>query len=393
MMKWKALIEKSKHFLLVSLLMIITFCYAMFQGGFVSWFVFFTVSPFLLYAFIFLLVKEDILLVERKIEPSHVESGQSAKVTITVERKTRFPFAYMMMEELVNSEALVQSRVQGTNSIKFVGFRKKFSWDYVLENMSRGEHRYLGVTIVFCDFFGWAKKRITAEKEQVILVYPRVREMRYAALQTKFDVGTMMSPYSIVKDTSMAVGLREYVPGDRFSWIHWKSFAKTQTLQSKEFEDRQSQELMLVLHAGKSPLFEEKIELVASMLQTIVGERGDISFVSAGSNTKVFPIIQGNKQLDQVMHHLAAIKPAETVKFQLRDQQVFKHIATLLYVTSEVSDELLHSLANMVKSCICFVVAEQPPMQTELAKRYRQIHVVHVNPTDYYHLFTEVMKP
>lgn len=393
MKKWKALIEKSKHFLLVSLLMIITFCYAMFQGGFVSWFVFFTVSPFLLYAVIFLLVKEDILLVERKIEPSHVESGQSAKVTITVERKTRFPFAYMMMEELVNSEALVQSRVQGTNSIKFVGFRKKFSWDYVLENMSRGEHRYLGVTIVFCDFFGWAKKRVTAEKEQVMLVYPRVREMKYAALQTKFDVGTMMSPYSIVKDTSMAVGLREYVPGDRFSWIHWKSFAKTQTLQSKEFEDRQSQELMLVLHAGKSPLFEEKIEFVASMLQTIVGERGDISFVSAGSNTKVFPIIQGNKQLDQVMHHLAAIKPAEMVKFQLRDQQVFKHIATLLYVTSEVSDELLHSLANMVKSCICFVVAEQPPMQTELAKHYRQIHVVHVNPTDYYHLFTEVMKP
>lgn len=393
MKKWQALIEKSKHFLLVSLLMIITFCYAMFQGGFVSWFVFFTVSPFLLYAFIFLLVKENILLVERKIEPSHVECGQSAKVTVTVERKTRFPFAYMMMEELVNSEALVQSRVQGTNTIKFVGFRKKFSWDYVLENMSRGEHRYLGVNIDFCDFFGWAKKRVTAEKEQVILVYPRVREMRYAALQTKFDVGTMMSPYSIVKDTSMAVGLREYVPGDRFSWIHWKSFAKTQTLQSKEFEDRQSQELMLVLHAGKSPLFEEKIELVASMLQTIVEERGDISFVSAGSKTNVFPNIQGNKRLDQVMYHLAAIKPTEDVKFQLRDQQVFKHIATLLYVTSEVSDELLHSLANMVKSCICLVVAERPPMQTELAKRYKQIRVVYVNPTDYYHLFTEVMKP
>lgn len=166
MKKWKALIEKSKHFLLVSLLMIITFCYAMFQGGFVSWFVFFTVSPFLLYAFIFLLVKEDILLVERKIEPSHVESGQSAKVTITVERKTRFPFAYMMMEELVNSEALVQSRVQGTNSIKFVGFRKKFSWDYVLENMSRGEHRYLGVTIVFCDFLAGQKSELRQKRNK-----------------------------------------------------------------------------------------------------------------------------------------------------------------------------------------------------------------------------------
>lgn len=154
--------------------------------------------------------------------------------------------------------------------------------------MPRGEHRYLGVTMVFYDFFGWAKKPVIAEKEQTILVYPRIREMKYATLQTKYDVGSMMSPYSIVKDTSMAVGLREYVPGDRFSWIHWKSFARTQTLQSKEFEDRQSSELLLVLDAKKSPMFEEKVELVASMLQMIVQERGDLSFISAGEMTKVF---------------------------------------------------------------------------------------------------------
>jgi len=38
-------------------------------------------------------------------------------------------------------------------------------------------------------------------------------------------------------------------------------------------------------------------------------------------------------------------------------------------------------------------VAEQSPIQTDLSKRYKQIQVVHVNPLDYYHLFTEVMKP
>lgn len=217
--------------------------------------------------------------------------------------------------------------------------------------------------------------------------------MKYAALQTKYDVGPMMSPYSIVKDTSMAVGLREYVPGDRFSWIHWKSFARTQTLQSKEFEDRQSSELMLVLDATNSLMFEEKVELAASMLQMIVQERGDLSFISAGEMTKVFPVIQGNKQLDQVMYHLAAIKPTENVKFRFHDQQAFKQVATLLYVTSNVSDELLHMLANIVKSCICFVVAKQPPEQSEHTMRYKHIQVIYVNPADFYHLFTEVMKP
>lgn len=106
----------------------------------------------------FFVVREDILLVERKIEPAHIERGQSAKVHITIERKTSFPFAYIMMEELVDSEGLVQAKKENSNAIKFVGFRKKFSWHYDLDNVPRGEHRYLGVTVIFYDFFGWAKK-------------------------------------------------------------------------------------------------------------------------------------------------------------------------------------------------------------------------------------------
>lgn len=391
MKKWRALFEKSKYFLSVSLLMMITFCFAMFQGSFVSWFIFFTVCPFLVYSFIFLLVKEKIIRVERKIEPVRVESGQSATVTVNVERKTFFPFAYMIIEELVNNEELIKSKEQDTRSVTFVGFKRKFEWSYTLENLPRGEHRFLGVEMVFCDFFGWAQKRILVEKEQMVLVYPRVKEMKYVSLQTKLDVGTMMSPYSVIKDTSMAVGLREYVPGDRFSWIHWKSFAKTQKLQSKEFEDRQSQELLLMLNADPSPLFEEKIELVASMVQTIVRGRGELSFVSASTPTKVFPLIQSEKQLDQVMHHLAAIKPVENEN--LYWQQNVKHIATLLYVTSTVSEELLHTLASVVKSCICFVVAEEPPIVSAYAQRFKKIQIIHVNPENYTHLFTEVMKP
>lgn len=391
MKKWRAFFEQSKYFLTVSLLMIITFCFTMFQGSFVSWFIFFTVSPFLVYSFIFLLVKEKIIRVERQIETGRVESGQSAKVTVNVERKTFFPFAYMVIEELVNNEELIRSKEKGKRSVTFVGFKRKFEWNYTLEDLPRGEHKFLGVEIVFYDFFGWAQKRILVEKEQMLLVYPRVKEMKYVALQTKLDVGTMTSPYSVVKDTSMAVGLREYVPGDRFSWIHWKSFARTQKLQSKEFEDRQSQELLLMLHTDPSPLFEEKVELVASMVQTIVRGRGELSFVSTSHPKKVFSLIQSEIQLDQVMHYLATIQPVEDEDRYW--QQNNKQIATLLYVTSTVTEELLQTLSSVVKSCICFVVAEEPLSIAAFAQRFKQIQIIHVNPENYTHLFTEVMKP
>ena len=35
----------------------------------------------------------------------------------------------------------------------------------------------------------------------------------------------MASPLNIVKDTTMATGVRDYQSGDRVTWIHWKSFA------------------------------------------------------------------------------------------------------------------------------------------------------------------------
>ena len=148
-----------------------------------------------------------------------------------------------------------------------------------------------------------------------------------------------------------------------------------------------------MLNADASPLFEEKIELVASMVQTIVHGRGDIPLFLLVIKRRCFRSFKVKSNLYQVMHHLAAVKPVENATVNLRGQQNFKQIATLLYVTSDLSEELLHSIASEVKSCICFVVAEQPPILSELTQQYKQIQIVHVNPDDYYHLFTEVMKP
>ena len=69
-------------------------------------------------------------------------------------------------------------------------------------------------------------------------------DIHYVPIDTQYDLGSMISPYNVVKDTTMATGVRDYQSGDRVSWIHWKSFARTQTLMTKEFEDRRSQDLL-----------------------------------------------------------------------------------------------------------------------------------------------------
>ena len=71
--------------------------------------------------------------------------------------------------------------------------------------------------------------------------------MVYIPIETRYDQGAAVSRIQSIKDTSMATGIRSYQPGDRVSWIHWKSFARTQTLKTKEFEDRQSQDLFVLM--------------------------------------------------------------------------------------------------------------------------------------------------
>ena len=82
-------------------------------------------------------------------------------------------------------------------------------------------------------------------------------DIHYVPIDTQYDLGSMISPYNVVKDTTMATGVRDYQSGDRVSWIHWKSFARTQTLMTKEFEDRRSQDLLVILDGRPSETFEE----------------------------------------------------------------------------------------------------------------------------------------
>ena len=118
--------------------------------------------------------------------------------------------------------------------------------------------------LTFLDGFG---KRALIEAENTILVFPNMTDIHYVPFNTQYDRGTMASPLNIVKDTTMATGVRNYQSGDRVIWIHWKSFARTQTLMTKEFEDRRSQELFIIMDGREAKVFEELVELTASILK------------------------------------------------------------------------------------------------------------------------------
>lgn len=199
----------------------------------------------------------------------------------------------------------------------------------------------------------------------------------------------------------MATGIRDYQPGDRVSWIHWKSFARTQTLRTKEFEDRQAEDLFLLDDRRPSENFESQIELTASLLQSIVRGKSSVAYMSVGNTVDSFPVIHSESHLERVMYHLTKVLPDlnrpanEVVSRSL--QQI--RASALIYVTTKLTVEMVEAIRKNIKNlnvCVCLVVTEKGAKLDQADEAARQFAsskgfiVKHVSPENFVTVFTEV---
>ncbi|KYG90987.1 hypothetical protein A0U40_17110 [[Bacillus] sp. KCTC 13219] len=379
----------------IVILAIALFCYAMFQGGFVSWFIFFVISPFLLYAIMLYIVPLRFSITERNIYPSYAKHGDDLQITVGFRNNTRIPLAFLTVREMAEEHHL-----NDNSKLIFVGFKRYFEWTYEVKNVTRGEYRFQGLAFTVTDFFGWAIRQKNVEAPHAILVYPKTVAIPFSTMQMQYDQGTVASKYTILKDTTMATGVRNYQPGDRFSWIHWKSFAKDGTLRTKEFEDRQAQRLLVCIQQSSVKHFEEAVSLTASIMQSIVKHNGEVSFATAGENRLYMPVVRTDGQLEKVMRHLAIVQASgeDTATTIVRSRYQGLNQSILIIVTGEFTKEcqqLLLSKAPHVRAIICFVIVTKDELKS-MTNTYRTIgqnRVIYLTEDMFSQAFTEVNRP
>ncbi|WP_042479155.1 DUF58 domain-containing protein [Bacillus ndiopicus] len=379
----------------IVLLAISLFCFAMFQGGFVSWFIFFTISPFLLYAVMLYFVPLKFAIIERTIYPSHPKHGDDLGITVSFRNNTWIPLAFLVVREMTN-----EHHINNNSKLIFVGFKRSFDWTYEVKNVTRGEYRFQGLEFTVTDFFGWAIRHKKVEQPHTILVYPKTVTIPFSTMQMQYDQGSVVSKYTIMKDTTMVAGVRNYQPGDRFSWIHWKSFAKDATLRTKEFEDRQAQRLLVCIQQSSLKHFEQAVSLTASIMQSIVKHRGEVSFATAGENRLYMPLVRTDGQLEKVMRHLAVVKAngEDTASIIVRSRHQGLNQSILIIVTGEFTKEcqqLLLSNTQQVRAIICFVIVtiDELKSMTNTYRTMGQNRVVYLTEDMFSQAFTEVNRP
>ncbi|MEG0473234.1 MAG: DUF58 domain-containing protein [Solibacillus sp.] len=345
-------------------LLVVTYCFAMFQGGFVSWYLFFTLLPFVMYSILLAIMPIKITEISRTLSKERVERGDHVIVTIKFRNASWFPIIFLTAMELPMDTRYYEAAHGDASKLFLVGWKREFEWSYELKQLKRGEHHFQGLAFTCTDFFGWTFRKVKVDQPQMFFVYPKIYAVKTVPLKMQYDQGTAASLYSLVKDTTMVTGVREYAPGDRFSWIHWKSFAKNGELRTKEFEDKQSQNIFFLIDRSVQRNFEQVIDFTASYIRMIVKDRGDVSFLSVGMDRYFAPVIKTESQFEKVMQHLVTIQSDAQFgvdKLLLEDQKLMMR-SVVVIVTGELTPnlkELLNSSSSYAKKIICFVLGNE----------------------------------
>jgi uncharacterized protein (DUF58 family) len=405
----KARLRLIGSILFILLLFAVLFSYAMFQGGFVSWFLFYSFLPIMLYHFLLLCYPMKKWTLRRESSRRVLRAGDTARLTLRVERKFPFPLYYGVFEEMLPEELNREDRKSENYTLLNdpeklavkrrmkkmvpVGFKRELSIPYSLEALPRGALQLGSVRVLVSDVFGFVKKEHIFEVTDMLFVQPNEREVRLISGTSSFEQGQTAADSFQMKNTNVATGVREYAPGDQFSWIHWKQTARNQNIMTKEFEQERSNRLLLVLDACRpkrwNPLaFEANVELTLALLKKFGKTRFDVDLLTLGREIRNFSITDSYQLHEGVHQHLTSIQPDGELPFSRMLKETLQEenkLERVIILTSSVDDffrEAVQTLKQRGSQVVIFytqgsrLIAEEE--QASFAQMKREGTPVHI---------------
>lgn len=359
----------------VIVLLIVAFCYALLQGGFTSWFIFYMLVPPFVYSIVLWFMPISQFDVRRSTENRRLEQHDTLTMTVTLTRNNRLPLLYVIVEEVLPKGVFDTVEQQETRRLVAVGFRKEVTWTYAIQDVPRGEHQLVGVYVTVTDFFGWVKKTKFIEGKRTVIVFPKIQPVVYKKLLRYKTPGSAQALQSRLKDTNVVAGIRDYEAGDRMSWIHWKSFAKTGKLQTKEFEPYRDDSTWIVLDTLPNDYFEVQVAFAASVLASAQKQHESLSYMTAGARPYVAQNLQTNEQLQNLMVHLAGVQPNtfDAQKIYSYNEDL-RQAALIHFITATLTHEWVEALSNTAatpKNCVIFVLVNPKEVHVATAVEKR----------------------
>lgn len=199
--------------------------------------------------------------ISRKTRARRAQVGRTLDEVFTVKNRALLPKLWLEVRDFSDLPGHRASHV-----VPAVGPRGSYRWYVQTPCLVRGEFRLGPMTISSGDPFGLFLTPRNVSATSSIIVYPAIVPVRKFQLPMGALSGGEAQRQRTHFVTTNAVGVREYVPGDSYNRIHWRTSARRDRLMVKEFELDPLVDIYLLVDFSASSLYE------ASNVQRLHGD-------------------------------------------------------------------------------------------------------------------------
>jgi uncharacterized protein (DUF58 family) len=261
--------------------------------------------------------------VELKVAvPEHIFAGQTARVTVELaNEKLMLPSFALRVEAVARKESGTAVMLETPVFFPYLPRQQKMSQSVPVTFLKRGLHAQESFSIVTRFPFGFLQKARRLALRSEALVYPAVDAT--AELSEIFPgIDGSVESYNKGRGQDLHA-LREYVPTDSASHVHWKASARAGSLMVREFAREDDCRILLVLdpqpsegrkkQSQEDPRFERAVTACAGIAWHFYERRAYLQFRSAGIET---PLAPAEENIFSILRHLAMAEPQPAEKQQ-----------------------------------------------------------------------------
>jgi uncharacterized protein (DUF58 family) len=338
------------------------------------------------------------LTYQRRLGQERAFFGEQVPLTVEVVNEKPLPLPWVEVEDTVPGGTLTLNPAHvGPSHIpgrRMLGMLLSVRWyervrrHYTITCGARGVHAFGPANLRTGDVFGLTTQELPIDKEDYLLVYPKVVPLEQLRLPAGSPFGDVpLKRQWLFEDPMRTVGVRQYRPGDSPRRLHWKATARApdQALQVKLFEPTTSHRLHILLNVntseqnwswqGYDPAALEAAVTTAASVANWASDHG--LSVGLAANARLFHSsiparIAPSRDPRQLMHIFEALAqlipmgsmPVESLVELERHELVYG--TTVVLVTSVTSDRLIQQLLQLRRAghqpVLLLITADEHPL-------------------------------
>lgn len=245
------------------------------------------------------------------LDRQHATVGDTLTVTYTLRSSARLPKPWLEVHSPSTLPTAIPGRVIAMAS------RTSRTWAARVPLTQRGQYRVDPMVVRTGDPFGLFESVASVGPGAAVLVYPQVQALPGWRLPTTAMEGASARAEHGTHLTPLVTSVRPYTPGDAFNRIHWRSSARHQELQVKEFDIEPSADLLIFLDlersahvgVGQHATIETAVEVGAAVTAHALADERGVGMDAVGLRRAIIAGDRGARQQHKVMGLLAVAQP------------------------------------------------------------------------------------